>query len=260
MPEVSASACPIERDALLVRGRDAITYLHSQLSNDISALEIGGSVHSFVLEPTGKVVALVRVTRLDDERTLIDFDPGLVDTLLARLLRFRIRVDVSFEPVAIGCVAVRSNEPIEAPFVDSPSAVVLPAWWIDGRAWDVVSFDGELDPERFGVVVDRETIEISRIRVVWPTGGREILAGETLPAATGVVALAANFRKGCYPGQELVERMDSRGASAPRVLRSIVVPAGSRPGDSISVADDEVTITSVAGDVALAYVKRAPAG
>ena len=46
--------------------------------------------------------------------------------------------------------------------------------------------------------------------------GTEIVPGEVIPAETGVVAVTVNFRKGCYPGQELVERMDSRGARAPR--------------------------------------------
>ena len=35
--------------------------------------------------------------------------------------------------------------------------------------------------------------------------GSEIDPGSTIPATTGIVLLAANFQKGCYPGQELVE-------------------------------------------------------
>lgn len=256
VPENTVLARAIDREALVVGGRDAITYLHSQLSNDIASLGFGGSTHSFVLEPTGKVVALVRVTRLDAERLLVDFDPGLTEEVTARLLRFRIRVDVTFEPVVPSCVAVRSDDPIDAPVVDSATMVALPAWWCDGRAWDVVSLDVAIDPARFGTLVDVETFEQRRIDVAWPMGGREIVAGETLPAATGVVALAVNFRKGCYPGQELVERMDSRGATAPRVLRRIGAPAGARPGDSLRVDGDDVVLTSVAGDVALAYVRR----
>lgn len=256
MPESPVWVGSIEREALLVRGRDAITYLHSQLSNDIAALDVGASVQSFVLEPTGKAVALVRVTRLDVERVLVDFDPGLIESVTARLLRFRIRVDVSFEPTEVHCAAIRSVEPIDPPVGDSPSLTVLPAWWCDGRAWDVVSFTGPDDPVRFGAPTDHESLERLRIEAVWPLGGCEIVAGETLPAATGAVSVAVNFRKGCYPGQELVERMDSRGATAPRVLRSIEVPEGSRVGDVVRIDDDEVTLTSVAGNLALAYVKR----
>ena len=56
---------------------------------------------------------------------------------------------------------------------------------------------------------------------MWPNE----LTGSTIPNATGLVAIAVSFTKGCYVGQELVERIDSRGASTPRVLRRIVFPS-----------------------------------
>jgi folate-binding protein YgfZ len=90
--------------------------------------------------------------------------------------------------------------------------------------------------------------------------GREIVPGETIPAMTGVVAQAVCFTKGCYPGQELVERMDSRGADAPKRLRIVDVGADVAVGDPVT-ADDGTeigTITSVSpdGDLAIALVKR----
>ena len=82
------------------------------------------------------------------------------------------------------------------------------------------------------------------------------MSGETLPAATGVVPVAVSFTKGCYPGQELVERMDSRGAAAPTLLRRIP-DGGFSPGDPYLVDGVEVgRVTSVAGGRALAYVRR----
>ena len=83
--------------------------------------------------------------------------------------------------------------------------------------------------------------------------GAEIVSGETIPAVTGVVPLSVNFTKGCYPGQELVERMDSRGADAPKTLRILDVPDGTAVGERI---DDLAEVTSVSGTTALAYVKR----
>jgi folate-binding protein YgfZ len=92
---------------------------------------------------------------------------------------------------------------------------------------------------------------------MWPANGSEVIAGETVPASLGVVSVAVSFTKGCYPGQELVERMDSRGATAPRTLRSIVAN-GRSVGDSVVVDGVDVgRITSVAGDRALAFVDRA---
>ncbi len=94
--------------------------------------------------------------------------------------------------------------------------------------------------------------------------GREIVPGETLVAATGLASRAVSFSKGCYPGQELVERMDSRGANAPRTLRRVLrrdLPGVTRDdiavGNTLVIDDVPVgVVTSVAGEWALAYVNR----
>jgi folate-binding protein YgfZ len=94
--------------------------------------------------------------------------------------------------------------------------------------------------------VEGDDLEAERVAAGWPAMGREIVPGEVIPAETGIVPLTVNFRKGCYPGQELVERMDSRGARAPRELKVVAadaVPEGLVP-------------TSVAGGRALVYVPR----
>ncbi|MEY2591093.1 MAG: tRNA-modifying protein YgfZ, partial [Acidimicrobiaceae bacterium] len=41
----------IERDVVLARGPDTITYLQGQLSQDIAALPVGGSAWSLLLQP-----------------------------------------------------------------------------------------------------------------------------------------------------------------------------------------------------------------
>ena len=100
--------------------------------------------------------------------------------------------------------------------------------------------------------------ESARVAAGWPRMGAEIVPGETIPAVTGVVAQAVNFTKGCYPGQELIERMDSRGAEAPKSLRIVDVGPDARPGDPIVDGEgNEVgMITSVSGPTGLGYVKR----
>jgi folate-binding protein YgfZ len=102
--------------------------------------------------------------------------------------------------------------------------------------------------------------ETARVAAGWPRMGAEIVPGETIPAATGVVPVAVDFTKGCYPGQELVERMDSRGADAPSSLRVVDVDAGVAVGSPLlDDAGREIgTVTSVspAGGVAIALVKR----
>lgn len=126
--------------------------------------------------------------------------------------------------------------------------------------------------DRFKIRVDAETRltaadtaspspahELARIAAGWPRMGQEIEPGSTIPATTGVVAYSVNFTKGCYPGQELVERMDSRGADAPRTVRIVDLDEGAAVGDPVVDGGAEVgVVTSVAGEggIGLAIVKR----
>jgi folate-binding protein YgfZ len=206
------------RDVVVVQGADARTYLHSQLSQAIDDLAVGEERWSFALDPTGKVLSLARVRCVADDRFELDTDAGHGADLLARLDRFKIRVDASTS--------------------------LEPATPDDGGGGPPVDAGG--------------SIEADRVALGWPRLGAEIVPGETIPAGTGLTRLAVSFTKGCYPGQELVERMDSRAAEAPRSLRRIEVGDGAAPGDPVLDGDDEVgVLTSVAGGRALGWVKRA---
>jgi folate-binding protein YgfZ len=104
---------------------------------------------------------------------------------------------------------------------------------------------------------DRSADEDLRIAAAWPKMGAEIVPGETIPAEVGLDDVAVSFTKGCYPGQELVERMDSRGSSAPRHLSVLPRHADDEPGAAVvSDAATIGTITSVGTTQVLAYVKR----
>ncbi|HEY7625704.1 MAG TPA: hypothetical protein VH761_01505 [Ilumatobacteraceae bacterium] len=97
----------------------------------------------------------------------------------------------------------------------------------------------------------------ARIAAAWPKMGAEIVPGETIPAETGLSDVAVSFTKGCYPGQELVERMDSRGATAPRHLAVLPRRNGDAVGGAVLSDGEEIgTITSVGTTQVLAYIKR----
>ena len=250
-------ACEIEHLVFTVSGADAGKYLHSQLSNDIASLTVGESRYSFVLEPMGKVIALVRVTRIEEETFVLDTEnvADLGEQLLARLNRFKIRVkaDIAVSTQKYLCLRSRDGSPIE----ESGFAV---SQWGSGAVVDapLSTIDGSVVPQF--VHVSTEEFDALRIRSGWPVMGREIIAGETLPAALGVVSLAVSFTKGCYPGQELVERMDSRGSTAPKNLRLLTgsIVDNAKPGDAVIVNGETVgEFTSVAPECALAYVGRA---
>jgi folate-binding protein YgfZ len=248
------------RDVVEVAGPDAATYLHSQLSQDLRPLQVGESTWSFVLQPTGKVEVLLRVWRTADDTFVLDTDAGFGEAMVARLQRFKIRVKAEITPLAWRCLAVRHDGPVDAtePAADSPAGATLPdgavvAW---GGGYDLLGPDPV--PPVGAEAGDAERLLAARIAAVWPLMGAEIIPGEAIPAETGVVAAAVSFTKGCYPGQELVERMDSRGAAAPRLLQRVTVVAGAaQPGDPYVVDGATVgTLTSVCGGYALASIKR----
>jgi folate-binding protein YgfZ len=239
---------PLARDVILVSGPDALTYLHSQVSQDLRPLPVGASTWAFLLQPTGRVDALVRITRRGDDELALDTDVGFGEAVAARVLRFRIRVRAEVEPIAGHWIAVRP-EPGETNVPELPGAV---AAWGGG-----VDLFGEAPTPPACREAGIAELESARIEAGWPAMGSEIIPGETIPAELGLNDVAVSFTKGCYPGQELVERMDSRASTAPRLLRVVEVAPGTGSGDDYLV-DGEVagTVTSVQGTRALALVKR----
>lgn len=233
------------RDVVQVAGPDAFTYLQSQLSQDLRPVQVGQSVWSFVLQPTGKIEVLLRVWRTTDDTFVLDTDAGFGDVMVARLNRFKIRVKAEITPLAWKCLAVRGG-------ATAPDGALV-AW---GTGYDIL---GEAPVAPAGATPGgAEHLLAARVGAIWPQMGAEIVPGETIPAETGVTSAAVSFTKGCYPGQELVERMDSRGATAPRLLQRVQVAEGATAAGDDYLIDGAVagTITTVWRDQALAYVKR----
>lgn len=255
-------AVPLARDVVQASGPDTIAYLQGQLSQDVAALVVGDSAHSLLLTPQGHVVALVRLTRTGEDEVVLDTDPGAGDAVLARLRRFLLRTRCELEVVDWGCVAVR-GEGVSPP---DPTEVAAGVWVVvpdtPGVGYDLLG-PGAAAPTGVadGSAPDYEALRIER---GVPRAGAE-LTERTIAAEAGVVDRTASFTKGCYTGQELVARIDSRGGNVPRRLRGLVVEGDvvPPPGATVVVADVEVgTLTSAArssrfdAPVALAYVKR----
>jgi folate-binding protein YgfZ len=101
-----------------------------------------------------------------------------------------------------------------------------------------------------------ERDEAVRIEAGVPRMGAEII-DEVMPAELGqwLIDRSVSFTKGCYTGQELVARVDSRGGNVPRHLRGLVVDGAVVPpaGAEIMVGDKVVgSVTSSARSAALA--------
>jgi folate-binding protein YgfZ len=246
----SAGWVTVERDVVEVRGPDAVSFLQGQCSQDLLRLGIGDSAWSFVLQPTGKLDHLVRVTRRSDDAVLLDVDAGSGPALVARLQRFKLRVRAELVRHD-GWSACRP--PADERASGGPEgAVQVVGWWGQGSWWlGPVTIAGSAPLD------ERERIEAG-----WPAAGAE-LTPEVIPAECGLVPLAVSFTKGCYTGQELVARIDSRGGNVPRRLCRLVPLEGGTiaAGDRLVLDGAEVGwVTSVAppaGTVGLGYVGRA---
>src|SRR3954454_9499256 len=81
-----------QRDVVEIEGPDAATYLQSQASQDLGGMTPGESRWTFLLQPTGKVDVLARVTMIDDEKFQLDTDAGVRTVLEPWLNRFKTRV------------------------------------------------------------------------------------------------------------------------------------------------------------------------
>jgi folate-binding protein YgfZ len=250
----------LPRDVLRVEGRDAAAFLQGQVSQDLDALAgpIGSSADALLLQPAGKVDALVRVTRWTEGAFLVDVDAGWGEQVQARLRRFLLRMDVAIEPLPWRCVALRGPRAHE---VDT-GALGLTADW---PGWPGVDLLGDPPPRPDGIPeATAAEYEAARIEAGVPRMGAE-LDERTIPAEAGVVERSVSFTKGCFVGQELVARIDSRGGNVPRHLRGLVVEGGEvpPPGATVVAGDREVgAVTSAArsparGPVALAYLGRA---
>lgn len=243
-------AVPIIRDVVVVEGPDAEKYLQGQLSQDVAAIAVGDWAWSLLLAPQGKVEAWLRVSRPTAERFELDVETGFGAAVAARLGRFMIRTDATITENIRPMTAVRGVD------VDGAAPILWP---------------GVLGGDVIGAApsgIDEGTADqLERIRVESgaPAMGSELDA-EVIPAEAGqwLVDASASFTKGCYVGQELVARVDSRGSNTPRHLRVIELD---EPGVSIGAeligaelidANGAVagTITSVSGDRALAYIHR----
>jgi folate-binding protein YgfZ len=234
----------LSHNALIsVAGDDATAFLHAQLTNDVDALPVGGAQWNGWCTAKGRLLATFLVTRRDDGYLLMlpaEIAPAVMKRLAMFVLRSKVRIgDASDKYVRIG-------------FAGKSASVIVAREW--GHAPDPMrSFDKDgaicvaLDTERFVILVPPHAAPViwDRLALNAKAAGADawelsmIHAGiPTVTAATQeeFVPQMANFeliggvsfRKGCYPGQEIVARMQYRGGLRKRMAR-VHLEGDSRP-------------------------------
>jgi len=256
----------IDCDLVDVSGPDAATYLHGQLSQDIESMDVGTSAVSFLLSPSGHIDAWLRVHRVGDSVFTLEVESGHGRETADRLAKFLLRpAAVVAAPRSARVLRWRGDPSVKVPF-DADPAVVMTAG-VDWAGFSGVDFVGPDDVIHdlgtgLGVVPPDSSspsrVESARIRAGVPRFGIDIDPG-SVPATAGsaVIAASVSFTKGCYTGQELVARMNSRGGQAPVVVRRLSAESSLSRGAQLEFAGEVVgVVTSAAGMWALAAVKR----
>ena len=218
-----------------VAGRDAAEYLQRMLSNDVEALEPGGSCDALLLTSKGRVIAPLRVLRRGSIDFLLLTEPELGERVRQELVRFRFAADAAIElEEHRSLVVFGDGDGMPTSEYGEPAREVL---------------DTDVEP-----TVSEDDLEGLRISAGTPRWGSEI-DDSILPAEAGLDETHVSFTKGCYPGQEPIARLHYRGRPNRR-LRVLEVDAAS-PGDEIRHGDKVVgRVTSAVPGRALGYVRR----
>jgi folate-binding protein YgfZ len=231
------SLAPEQPDVVWFSGGDALRFLNDIISQELGDMQPGDARRSLLLAPQGKLDFLLWVIR-DVDRIGLVTDPGRGEALASALGRYKIRVDVDIE-------------------AESRDVWVVVGEW-DGYevAWAGV--------ERRLVIGDRPDLDVMsegdyeslRVDAGEPKWGVDV-DEDTIPHESGLVPASVDLTKGCFLGQELVARIDSRGGNTPRHLRRLESDGPIRPGDVVTSSGDDVgRVTSSGGAVGLAMLKR----
>lgn len=192
-------------------GADAGDFLHNQLSNDVLGLAEGGSSFACYCEPKGRVLALMLVSRVGEDYYAVMAE-SLVKTVTGRLRMYVLRAKVEIEVLEQVAVAGLTGEVIANA---EELATVVP---IPGVDRSLLLMDTKtIDAGSEDAVQAWKTMELHQ-GVTWLCPAT---SGQFLPQWLGFDELGAvNFRKGCYPGQEIVARTKYLGKvkRRPRLL------------------------------------------
>lgn len=269
------------RGLIRMTGEDRARLLHAMTTNDIQRLSQGHGCYAFFLNAQGRILADVNVFTLEDA-FLLDTEPEVREKVLLHLDQYIIADDVTLtdESSQWGVLGVEGPE--------SASVMKKLGAPAPGEPWDIEIWEGGLvaavsatGASGFRIFVpaaekedmiarlqaagvpeaDNEEVNVVRLEHGKPRYGVDI-SERYLTQETNQMH-AISFAKGCYLGQEIVERVRSR-AQIHRMLHPVRIRSSNAPSTGKKLAaegKDVAEITSAAFSpalrevVALAYVR-----
>lgn len=284
------------RSRICLVGNDRVRFLHGQVTNDIKKLRAGDGCYAAIVTARGKMESDANIFNLPDE-LLLDFEPGLTEKITARLEKFIVADDVQIVdaaphygllsvqgPGAAGVIRSLELSP-EIPGVPFGSVKISDAqlgeiYLANNPRSGSTGFDLFVPNQSLPAVMEKlsnaakkaggravgwSAFEIVRIEAGIPRFGVDM--DETnLPLECGIESRAVSYHKGCYIGQEVINRIHSIG-HVNKELRGLRLANGLATlpvrGDKLFYNDKEVGhITSATrspalnAGIALGYVRR----
>jgi tRNA-modifying protein YgfZ len=256
---------------LSIAGDDAIAFLHGQFTNDVESLPVGAAQWSGWCSAKGRLLATFLLVRREDGFLLL-LPAEIAGAFVKRLSMFVLRSKVKIQDVSTQWARL-------ALAGKTAGVIVARHWGFTPDAMRSVEKDGStcvaIDAERFVILapVDAGPSLWEKLALNATPAGRDAWALSLIDAGVPVVVAATqeafvpqmanfelvggvSFRKGCYPGQEIVARTQYRGILKRRMARGhIAGDARPMPGQNVySAAFGE----QAAGT--LAAVAAAPGG
>jgi folate-binding protein YgfZ len=249
------------RGRIRVTGEDRARLLHAMCTNHVQQMKPGDGIYAFFLNAQGRILADAYILCFEDH-FLLDTEPETRQSLYEHLDHFIIADDVTLEDITGDTICLGVDGPKAAEVagaaglpvpnhryshVDEGGATIAAIHGI--RIYAPVARREEIVNvlEAAGAIAaSDEDAEHARIRAFRPRYGADI-TDSTLPQETQQMH-ALHFQKGCYLGQEIVERIRSRGHVNKQLmgfhLEGHSVPA---PGASLFAGGKEVgEVTSAA--------------
>jgi len=269
------------RGRILARGRDRARLLHNVTTNEVKKMAPGEGCYAFLLSPQGRIQADLLLFCFED-RFLIDVDPELREKAIRHIRRYIIADQVELEDVSpqtgeIGLEGPGAEAVLVALGAPVPASDYSHLAWKDSTIARA-SFTGQPGFRIFcpadaasdliqalesagATPATAEDARVVRIENGKPRYGEDI-RDTTLPQETQQMR-AVSFAKGCYIGQEIVERIRARGHVNRKLERIELAGADPPPpGTVVEAGGKQAEITSSAYSpdagrvVALAYVRE----
>ena len=210
---------------LQVSGKDARRYLNNRLSNDLRSLQPGESIRAAALSAQGRVEGLFTIWAQPNDLFFLVCDGGDRDAVRTALARFIVADRVTVDDISDRACVLHVVQGLDSirPTIEALSPERLlsaPASRLSDAGTDcVVVGVARADVERqLGAGMSPESYARERVRYGTPTFPEEI-NGDSILTEAGLYD-AVSFSKGCYVGQEVIERSDAIG-KLPRTLERI---------------------------------------